>query len=73
MNYSNQPNLLFIVYKSKIIDDNEITKPNIIIGLDFSLICLTGILLDKDKFLSLSLLSRFEKSLLTLKINLINH
>ena len=67
MNYSNQPNLLFIVYKSKKIDDNEITKPNIIIGLDFSLSLLTGLLFDKDIFLSLSLLTRVEKSLLTLK------
>ena len=53
------------MYKSKKIDDNDITKPNIIIGLDFSLTCLTVIFLDKDKFLSL--LRRFEKSLLTLK------
>ena len=67
INYSYHPNLLFIVKSSRNIDDNEIIKPNIINGLDFSLTCLTGIFLDKDKFLSLSLLRRFEKSLLTLK------
>ena len=61
------------MYSSKKIDDNEIIKPNIIIGLDFSLSFLTGTLLDKDKFLSLFLLRRFEKSLLTLNKNLINH
>ena len=68
INYSYHPNLLFIVKRSKKIDDNEIMKPNIINGLDFSLTCLTGILLDKVKFSSLFLLRRFEKSLLTLKI-----
>ena len=35
--------------RSKKIDDNEITKPNIIIGLDVSLSCLARLLLDKDK------------------------
>ena len=55
------------MYKSKKIDDNDTIKPNIIIGLDFSLTFLAGILIDKDLFLSLSLLRRFEKSLLTLK------
>ena len=73
INYSYHPNLLFIVKRSKKIDDNEIMKPNIINGLDFSLTCLTGILLDKVKFSSLFLLKKFEKSLLTLKINLVNH
>ena len=68
INYSYHPNLLFIVKRSKKIDDNEIMKPNIINGFDFSLTCLTGILLDKVKFSSLFLLRRFEKSLLTLKI-----
>ena len=69
MNYSNQPNLLFIVCRSKNIEDNEIMKPNIIKGFDFSLTLLTGKLVDEDEFLSLSLslLRRFEKSLLTLK------
>ena len=71
INYSNHPNLLFIVKSSKKIDNNEIIKPNIIIGVDFSLDFLTGKFLDADG--SLSLLKRFEKSLLTLKNKFINH
>ena len=60
---------------SKKIDDNEIIKPNIINGFDLSLTFLLGILADEDVFLSLSLslLRRFENSLLTLKINIVNH
>ncbi len=61
------PNLFFIVKRSRKIDNNEIIKPNIINGFDLSLSCLTGILVDKEEFLSLSLLRRFEKSLFTLK------
>ena len=67
INYSIHPNLLFIVKSSKNIDDNEIIKPKIINGFDFSLNFLTGIFIDEDVFLSLSLLRSFEKSLLTLK------
>tara|TARA_A100001388_G_scaffold253447_1_gene216547 strand:- start:360 stop:551 length:192 start_codon:yes stop_codon:yes gene_type:complete len=59
--------LLLIVKRSKNIDESEITKPNIIIGLDFSLAFFTGILIDEDALISLSLLSRFEKNLLTFK------
>ena len=56
-------------------DDNEIIKPIIINGFDFSLTFLLGIFADEDVFLSLSLslLRRFENSLLTLKINIVNH
>ena len=46
--------------------DNEIIKPIIINGFDFSLTFLLGIFADEDVFLSLSLLRRFEKILLTL-------
>ena len=67
MNYSIYPNLLFIVYKSKNIDENEIIKPIIINGFDFSVTFLSEILVDEDVFLSLSLLIRFEKGLFTLK------
>ena len=67
INYSNHPNLLFIVKSSKNIDDNEIINPKIIIGFDFSLTFLSGTLVEEDAFLSLSLFKRFEKSLLTLK------
>ena len=70
INYSNYPNLLLIVKSNKKIEDNEITKPNIINGFDLLLGFLIGILVDEDGFLSL--LRRFEKSLLTLKINFVN-
>tara|TARA_B100000941_G_scaffold217629_1_gene160464 strand:+ start:366 stop:554 length:189 start_codon:yes stop_codon:yes gene_type:complete len=55
------------VNSSKKIEDNEIIKPNIINGFDFSLTFSFGIFLEKDIFLSLSLslLIRFEKALLT--------
>ena len=58
-NYLIQPNLLFIVYRSKNIDINETTAPNIINRFDFSFSFFSGIFLDKDVFLSLSLLIRF--------------
>ena len=67
INYSNYPNLLFIVKSSKNIDDNEITKPNIINGFDLSLTCLKGTSIDEEVLLSLSLFRRLEKSLLTFK------
>ena len=69
INYSNYPNLLFIVKSNKKIEDNEIIKPIIINGFDFSLSFLTEILEGKELFLSLSLslLRIFEKILLTLK------
>ena len=65
MNYSNYPNLLLIVYKSKNIEDSETIVPNIINGFDFSLSFFLGILLDKDEFLSLLII--FEKGLFTSK------
>ena len=61
MNYSNYPNLLFIVKRSKNIEDSETIVPNIINGLDFSL----SFFLDKDVFLSL--LTIFEKGFFTFK------
>ena len=42
-------------------------KPNIINGFDFSLIISSDFFLDKDIFLFLSLLRRFEKGLFTTK------
>mgnify|MGYP007000265989 CR=1 len=71
INYSNHPNLLFIVKRSKKIEENAIIKPNIINGADFSLSFFTEIFLDKDWFFSL--LIKFEKSLFTLKIYIFNH
>ena len=71
MNYSNYPNLLFIVNKSKNIEDNETIVPNIINAFDFSLFFFIGVLLDKDVFLSLLII--FEKGFFTLKANLITY
>ena len=64
INYLNYPNLLFIVKSSKNIEDNEIRKPNIIKGFDFSLAFSVEIFLDKELFLSL--LRRFRKFFRTL-------
>tara|TARA_B100000524_G_scaffold298145_1_gene172671 strand:+ start:362 stop:577 length:216 start_codon:yes stop_codon:yes gene_type:complete len=58
---------LFIVNKSKKIEDSEIIVPNIINGFDFSLSFFLGVLLDKDVFLSLLII--FEKGFFTLKTN----
>ena len=52
---------------SKKIDDNEIIKPNIINGFDFSFTCLMGTFIDEAVLLSLSLIRSLEKSFLTLK------
>jgi len=51
-NYSNYPNLLFIVNKSKKIEVNEITKPNIINGLDLTFSSSFGLILEEDRLLS---------------------
>ena len=56
---------MFIVNKSKNMDNSETIVPNIINGLDFSLSFFFGILLDKDEFLSLLII--FEKGFFTLK------
>ena len=65
MNYSNHPNLLFIVYRSKNIEDSETIVPNIINGFDFSRSLTSGDFLDKDVFLSLFII--FENGFFTLK------
>ena len=51
-NYLNHPNLLFIVNKSKKIEENEIIKPNIIIGLDLDFSFLFRLFFEEFKFLS---------------------
>ncbi|WP_032525879.1 hypothetical protein [Prochlorococcus marinus] len=51
-NYSNQPNLLLMVNKSKKIEVNERIKPNIINGLDLMFSSCLGLLFEEDKFLS---------------------
>ena len=51
-NYSNYPNLLLMVNKSKKIEVNERIKPNIINGLDLTFSSCLGVLFEEDKFLS---------------------
>ena len=46
------PNLLFMVNKSKKIELNEITIPNIINGFDLTFSSCLGVLSEEDKFLS---------------------
>ena len=51
-NYSNHPNLLLMVNKSKKIDVNEMMEPNIINGLDLTFSSCIDVLFEEDKFLS---------------------
>lgn len=51
-NYSNYPNLLFMVNKSKKIEVKDMIKPNIINGLDLTFSSCLGELDEEDKFLS---------------------
>ena len=51
-NYSNHPNLLLMVNKSKKIEVNEMMEPNIINGLDLTFSSCIGVLFEEDKFLS---------------------
>ena len=51
-NYSNHPNLLLMVNKSKKIEVNERIKPNIINGLDLTFSSWLDVLFEEDKFLS---------------------
>ena len=62
-----QPNLLLIVNKSKIIELIEIIKPNIINDLDVLVTLSSGIFLDDDNLFSFFILKRLEKVLLTTK------
>ena len=70
MNYLSQPNLFFIVKKSKNIELTEMIKPNIINGLDFSLTLSSIIFLDEDNFLSSFILNRLRKGLLITKFKI---
>ena len=54
--------------KSKKIEVNEMIKPNTINGLDFTFSSLLSLLFEEDGFLSLFLLIRFVKSLITIKL-----
>ena len=60
------PNLLLMVNKSKNMEVNEITKPNIINGLDLSFSFLE-LFLEETKLLFL-LERRFEKGLITINM-----
>ena len=51
-NYSNHPNLLLMVNKSKKIELNEIIIPNIIRSLDLVFSSSFGVLFEEDKLLS---------------------
>ena len=55
-----------MVNKSKKIEVNEITIPNIINGLDLTFSSCLGVLSEEDKFLSFFLLIRLEKGLITI-------
>ena len=56
-----------MVNKSKKIEVNEITIPNIINGFDLTFSSCLGVLSEEDKFLSFFLLISFGKSLITIK------
>ena len=59
-----------MVNKSKKMEVNEMIKPNIISGLDLTFSSLLGLLFGKDTFLSLFLLIRLGKSLITIKLRI---
>ena len=56
-----------MVNKSKNMDVNEITKPNIINGLDLTFSSCLGLLFGEDRFLSFFLI-RLGKILITIKL-----
>jgi len=51
-NYSNHPNLLLMVNKSKKMEVKEMIEPNIIKGLDLTFSSCLSLLFEEDKFLS---------------------
>ena len=63
-NYSYHPNLLLMVNKSKIIEVNEIIKPNIINGLDLTFSSFLGLFFEDTK-LRFLLERRLGKGLIT--------
>ena len=58
-----------MVNKSKKMEVNEMIKPNIINGLDFTFSSCLGLLFEEDKFLSFFLKIRLGKGLITMKIS----
>lgn len=61
-----QPNLFFIVNKSKNIEVIERIKPNIIKDLDFSVVFSSGNFLEEYKFVPFFVFRRFENDLFTM-------
>ena len=59
-----------MVNKSKKMELNEMIKPNIINGLDLTFSSFLGLLFEKDTFLSLFLLIRLGKGLITIKLRI---
>ena len=59
-----------MVNKSKKMEVNEMIKPNIINGLDFTFSSCLSLLFEEDTFLSFFLLIRLGKGLITIKLNL---
>ena len=57
-----------MVSKSKKMEVNEIIKPNIISGLDFSFSSCLDLLFEENTFLSFFLLMRLGKGLITIKL-----
>ena len=57
-----------MVNKSKNIEVNEMTKPNIINGLDFTFSSFLGLFFKEEKFLSFFLKIRLEKGLITMNL-----
>jgi len=57
-----------MVNNSKKMEVNEMIKPNIISGLDLTFSSFLSLLFEDDGFLSLFLLIRFGKSLITIKL-----
>ena len=55
-----------MVNKSKKIEVNEMIKPNIINGLDFTFSSFLSLLFEEEKFLSFFLKIRLEKGLITI-------
>ncbi len=55
-----------MVNKSKKIEVNEIIKPNIINGLDFTFSSFLSLFFEEEKFLSFFLKIRLEKGLITI-------
>ena len=57
-----------MVNKSKNMEVNEMTKPNIINGLDLTLSSWLSLFFEEEKFLSFFVKIRLEKGLITIKL-----